>query len=116
MKYPCGCSFIALELDLLHVGCLKIRCVIAGRTTCAAFSSRAWIASASFGDTSNFRRSFSSSSSSRAVGHRILGITVPPMPKDRLRVDLLLEEKAGSLTLEGSGKPAPSDRTAIRPL
>jgi hypothetical protein len=53
---------------------------------------------------------------SHALGHRIVGIAAAQMPKDRLRVDLLLEGDAGSLTLEGSGKPAPPDRTAIRPL
>jgi hypothetical protein len=53
---------------------------------------------------------------SRAIGHRIADIAVAPIPKERLRVDLLLEGDAGSITLEGSGKPTPPDRAAIRPL
>jgi hypothetical protein len=53
---------------------------------------------------------------SHALGHRIVEIAVAPMPKERLRVGLLLEGDAGSLTLEGSGKPAPPNRAAIRPL
>ena len=51
---------------------------------------------------------------SRALGKTITDIKAAPMPKDRLRVELLLDGDGGTLTLEGSNKPAPPERSATR--
>jgi hypothetical protein len=51
---------------------------------------------------------------SRAIGRHIVDIKAAPMPKERLRLELFLDGEGGTLTLEGSSKPAPPDRRARR--
>jgi hypothetical protein len=49
-----------------------------------------------------------------ALGRTIVDIKAAPMPKDKLRLELFLDGNAGTITLEGSNKPAPPDRTSSR--
>ncbi len=51
---------------------------------------------------------------SRAIGRTIVDIKASPMPKQRLRLELLLNDDAGTITLEGSNKPTVPERTARR--
>jgi hypothetical protein len=44
---------------------------------------------------------------SRAIGRTIVDIKAAPMPKEKLRLELFLDGNSGTLTLEGSNKPAP---------
>jgi hypothetical protein len=52
---------------------------------------------------------------SRAIGRRVLDVAAVRAPKDRIRVQLVLED-GEELTLEGSSKPAPPTYAAQRQL
>jgi hypothetical protein len=51
---------------------------------------------------------------SKALGRTIVDIKAAPMAKDKLRVELFLDGEAGTITLDGSSKPAPPQRSAKR--
>lgn len=51
---------------------------------------------------------------SKAIGRTIVDIKAASMAKDRLRVELFLDGDAGTITLDGSNKPAPPQRSAKR--
>jgi hypothetical protein len=50
---------------------------------------------------------------SRTIGRTIVAVHAAPMPKDRLRADLVLDD-AATITLEGSRKPAAPARSTRR--
>jgi len=51
---------------------------------------------------------------SKAIGRTIVDIKAAPMAKDKLRLELFLDGDAGTITLDGSSKPAPPQRIAKR--
>jgi hypothetical protein len=53
---------------------------------------------------------------SRALGRTIVDIHAAPMGKDKLRLELHLDGDAGTITLEGSNKPKPANRTPTRKM
>lgn len=51
---------------------------------------------------------------SKAIGRTIVDIKAAPMARDKLRLELFLDGGAGTITLDGSSKPAPPQRSAKR--
>ena len=51
---------------------------------------------------------------SKAIGRTIVDIKAAPMAKEKLRLELFLDGDAGTITLEGSNKPAPPLKSSTR--